>query len=72
KDHPFTTASQIGNVSPFLQDLYARTLIRNLVDVRSSYFHVRSSADAGGTVRTIDAIGIRVANEIQWRFWRIE
>jgi general secretion pathway protein K len=72
KDHPFTTPSQIGNVSPFLQDLYARTLIRNLVDVKSTYFHVRSSADAGGTVRTIDAIGIRVANEIQWRFWRIE
>ena len=72
QDHPFTTASQIGNVSPFLRDLYARTLIRNLVDVRSTYFHVRSSADAGGTVRTIDAIGIREGNEIQWRFWRIE
>ena len=72
KDHPFTTASQIGNVSPFLQDLYARTLIRNLVDVKSTYFHVRSSADAGGTVRTIDSIGIREGNEIQWRFWRIE
>jgi len=72
KDHPFTTASQIGNVSPFLRDLYARTLIRNLADVRSTYFHVRSSGDVGGTVRTIDAIGIRVGNEIQWRFWRIE
>ena len=72
KDHPFTTASQIGNVSPFLRDLYARTLIRNLVDVRSTYFHVRSSGDVGGTVRTIDALGIRVGNEIQWRFWRIE
>ncbi|MBP2677687.1 MAG: type secretion system minor pseudopilin GspK, partial [Deltaproteobacteria bacterium] len=72
KDHPFTSASQIGNVSPFLRDLYARTLIRNLVDVRSTYFHVRSSGDAGGTVRTIDAIGIREGNEIQWRFWRIE
>jgi general secretion pathway protein K len=72
EDHPFTTASQIGNVSPFLLDLYARTLIRNLVDVRSTYFHVRSSGDVGGTVRTIDAIGIRVGNEIQWRFWRIE
>jgi len=71
-DHPFTTASQIGNVSPFLQDLYARTLIRNMVDVRSTYFHVRSSGDVGGTVRTIDAIGIRAANEVQWRFWRIE
>ena len=72
KDHPFTTASQIGNVSPFLRDLFARTLIRNLVDIRSTYFHVRSSGDVGGTVRTIDAIGIRVGNEVQWRFWRIE
>ena len=72
QDHPFTTASQIGNVSPFLRDLYARTLIRNIVDVRSTYFHVRSSGDVGGTVRTIDAIGMRVGNEIQWRFWRIE
>jgi len=72
QDHPFTTASQIGNVSPFLRDLYARTLIRNMVDVRSTYFHARSSGDVGGTVRTIDAIGMRVGNEIQWRFWRIE
>ena len=72
KDHPFTAASQIGNVSPFLRDLYARTLIRNLVDVKSTYFHVRSSGDVGGTVRTIDAIGIRSGNEVQWRFWRIE
>ena len=29
-DHPFTAASQIGNVSPFLRDLYARTLIREI------------------------------------------
>jgi general secretion pathway protein K len=72
KDHPFTAASQIGNVSPFLGELYARTLIRNIVDVRSTYFHVRSSGDVGGTVRTIDAIGIRLGNEIQWRFWRLE
>ena len=72
KDHSFTTPSQLGNVSPFLRDLFAKTLINKLVDVRSTYFHVRSSGDVGGTVRTIDAIGIRVGNEIQWRFWRIE
>ncbi|HQT96555.1 MAG: hypothetical protein B7Z62_02285 [Deltaproteobacteria bacterium 37-65-8] len=71
-DHPFTAASQIGNVSPFLRDLFSHTLINTIVDVRSTYFHVRSSGDVGGTVRTIDAIGIRVGNEIQWRFWRIE
>ena len=72
KDHPFTNASQIGNVSPFLRDLFARTLIRNMVGIQSTYFHVRSSGNVGGTVRTIDAIGIRVGNEVQWRFWRIE
>ncbi len=72
KDHPFTAVSQIGNVSPFLRDLFSRTLIHTMVDVRSTYFHVRSSGEIGGTVRTIDAIGIRVGNEIQWRFWRIE
>ncbi len=72
KDNPFTSASQIGNVSTSLADLYSRTSIRNLVDVRSTYFHVRSSGDVGGTVRTIDAIGIRAGNEVQWRFWRIE
>jgi general secretion pathway protein K len=72
KDQPFTDTSQIGNVSPVLRDLYARTLIRSIVDVRSTYFHVRSSGDVGGTVRTIDAICIRMGNEVQWRFWRIE
>jgi general secretion pathway protein K len=72
QDHPFTTASQFGNVSPFLRDLYARSMIKNLVGIQSTYFHVRSSGDVGGTVRTIDAIGIRTGNEIQWFFWRIE
>ncbi|MHB1012945.1 MAG: hypothetical protein ACYC37_08610, partial [Desulfobacteria bacterium] len=71
-DHPFTAASQIGNVSPFLRDLFSHTLINTIVDVQSTYFHVRSSGDVGGTVRTIDAIGIRVGTEVQWRFWRIE
>ncbi|MGZ8460845.1 MAG: general secretion pathway protein GspK, partial [Candidatus Deferrimicrobiaceae bacterium] len=72
KDHPFTKAVEIGNVSPLLRDLYTRTLFKDLVDVRSTYFHVRSSGDVGGTVRTIDAIGFRAGNEIQWRFWRLE
>jgi general secretion pathway protein K len=73
KDHPFTDKSQIGNISPVLRDLYKSSfLFQNLLSVQSTYFHVRSSGDVGGTVRTIDAIGIRVGNEIQWRFWRIE
>jgi general secretion pathway protein K len=73
KDHPFTEKSQIGNVAPLLRDLYkSSTPFQNLLGVQSTYFHVRSSGDVGGTVRTIDAIGIREGNEIQWRFWRIE
>jgi len=72
KDHPFTKPEEIGNVSPFLRDLYSRTRFRELVDVRSTFFHVRSSGEVGGTVRTVDAIGARVGNEIQWRFWRLE
>jgi len=42
------------------------------VDVKSTYCHVRWGGGVGGTVRTIDAIGIRTGNEVQWRFWRIE
>jgi len=73
KDHPFTKASEIGNVSPLLRDLYTRSApFQQLVGVQSTYFHVRSSGNVGGTVRTIDAIGIRGANEVQWRFWRLE
>jgi len=72
KDRPFTKADDIGNVSPLLRDLYTRTLFKELVDVRSTYFHVRSAGDVGGTVRTIDAVGLRTGNEIQWRFWRLE
>lgn len=72
KDHPFTKPEEIGNVSPFLRDLYSRTRFRELVDVRSTFFHVRSSGEAGGTVRTVDAIGARAGNEIQWRSWRLE
>ena len=72
QDHPFTDPRQLANVSPYLGTLYTKTLMKSLIDVRSSYFHVRSSGEVGGTFRTIDAIGIRLQNEIQWRFWRIE
>jgi len=72
QDHPFTTASQIGNVSPFLRDLYARTLIRNMVDVPIDVLSTRARPGTSGDRPTIDAIGMRVGNEIQWRFWRIE
>jgi len=72
KEHPFTKPDEIGNVSPFLRELYRRTRVRDLVDVRSTAFHVRSTGEFGDTSRTVDAVGIRSGNEIQWRFWRLE
>lgn len=72
KEHPFQKIEEIGNVSPFLQDLYKRTRFRDLVTVQGTAFHVRSSGDLAGTVRTIDAVGTRAGNDIQWRYWRLE
>jgi len=72
RDHPFTKPEDIGNVTPSLGNLYRTTRLRDLVDVRSTAFHIRSTGDFGGTARTIDAIGIRSGNDIQWRFWRLE
>jgi general secretion pathway protein K len=72
QEHPFTNPKDIVNVSPFLRNLYDRTRIRDLVDVRSTAFHVRSTGEFGNTARTVDAIGIRSGNDIQWRFWRLE
>ena len=71
-EHPFTNPKDIVNVSPSLRNLYDRTRIRDLVDVRSTAFHVRSTGEFGNTARTVDAIGIRAGNDIQWRFWRLE
>jgi len=71
-EHPFHKIEEIGNVSPFLQDLYKRTRFRDLVTVQGTAFHTRSSGELAGTVRTIDAVGIRAGNDIQWRYWRLE
>ena len=72
KEHPFRKIEEGGDVSPFLQDLYKRTRFRDLVTVQGTAFHVRSSGELAGTVRTIDAIGVRAGNDIQWRYWRLE
>ncbi len=72
RDHPFRSVSDIKNVSPFFADLYGKTLLQNYIDVRSTVFHVRSIGTVAGTARTVDAIGLRSGNEIQWRFWRLE
>jgi len=71
-EHPFRRPEDIGNVSPFFQDLYKKTRLRDLIDVKSEQFHVRSTGEVGDTIRTVDAIGRRVGNEVQWRFWRLE
>jgi general secretion pathway protein K len=72
KDKPFRNAREIGNVSPFLKDLYDRTRFRDLIDVNGTAFHVHSTGNVSGTYRTVDAVGMRSGNDIQWRFRRLE
>jgi general secretion pathway protein K len=72
KTTAFQSAKDIGNVSPFLKDLYDRTRFRDLIDVKGTAFHVRSTGTVSGTYRTVDAVGTRSGNDIQWRYWRLE
>lgn len=71
-DTPFRQIDEIGNVSPFLLDLYRRTRFRDLLEVKGTAFRVESTGSVAGTVRTIEAVGTRTGNAIQWRSWRIE
>lgn len=72
KETPFQKTKDIGSVNPMLRDLYDKTRFRDLIDIKSTVFHVRSMGDFGGTVRTVDAVGVRAGNDIQWRYWRLE
>ncbi|HSL98785.1 MAG TPA: type II secretion system minor pseudopilin GspK [Candidatus Limnocylindria bacterium] len=72
KEKPFQKIEEIRNVSPFLSDLYQKTRFRDLLEVRGTAFHVRSAGEVAGTVRTIDAVGIRTGKTIHWRYWRVE
>jgi general secretion pathway protein K len=74
KANPFRTTQAIGNVSPMLGDLYRSSAPwRELIDIKSTAFHVRSTGTLSNTYRTIDAVGIRSSgSDIQWRFWRLE
>jgi len=56
----------------FLSDLFKKTRIRDLMDIRGTAFHVRSTGEVAGTIRTIDSVGIRSGKTIQWRYWRVE
>ncbi len=72
KTTPFQSAKDIGNVSPFLKDLYDKSRLRDLIDVKGTAFRVRSTGTVGGTFRTVDAVGARSGNDVQWRSWRLE
>jgi general secretion pathway protein K len=72
KANPFKDARDIRNVSPALTDLYDKTRFRDLIDIRGTAFHVRSTGDVSGILRTVDAVGMRTVNDIQWRYWRLE
>jgi type II secretory pathway component PulK len=72
REQPFERLTDIKKVSPFFENLYSKTVFSTLVDVKSTYFHVRSTGNVGGTVRTIDAIGLRSGNDVKWQFWRLE
>ena len=74
REHAFQRMSDIGNVSPFLKNLYSQqsAFFSDFIDVKSTVFHVRSSGDVGGTIRTIDAIGTRSGNDVKWTFRRLE
>ncbi len=71
-EHPFQKPAEIGNVSPFFKNLYSKTMFSALADVRSTHFHVRSTGNVAGTIRMIDAIGLRSGNDVKWQFWRLE
>jgi general secretion pathway protein K len=72
KDKAFAKTREIGNVSPFLKDLYDKTRFRDLIGVTGTAFHVRSTGNVSGTYRTVAAVGLRTGNDIQWRYWRLE
>ncbi|NNG46820.1 MAG: type II secretion system minor pseudopilin GspK, partial [Deltaproteobacteria bacterium] len=58
KDTPFQKIEEIKNVSPFLSDLY-KTVMQDLLEVRGTAFHIRSTGEFAGTARVIDSVGIR-------------
>jgi len=72
KNSPFQRIEDIEKVSPRLKDLFRRTRLRDLIDVRGTAWHVRSAGRVGDTVRIVDAVAARTGNDIQWRRWRVE
>jgi general secretion pathway protein K len=74
KEKPFRKIDDIRNVKESLYEILIHQSVqrRQLLSVRSAAFHIRSSGEVGSTIRTIDSVGIRTGNSIQWRYWRVE
>jgi general secretion pathway protein K len=74
KEKPFKKIDDIRNVKESLYEIliHQSAQRRDLLSVRSTAFHIRSSGEVGGTIRTIDSVGIRTGKSIHWRYWRVE
>jgi general secretion pathway protein K len=73
QEQPFQKVIDIEKVSPALGNLFRQqAFIQGLLTVESRNFHVRSTGDVGGTIRTIDTIGTRSGNDVKWLVWRLE
>jgi hypothetical protein len=57
---------------PRLEGPLQQDEVPDLIDVKGTAFRVRSTGNVSGTYRTIDAVGLRFGNDIQWRYWRLE
>lgn len=79
KDSPFRNRERsalnadMEKASPALGSLFSRTsLIAAMLDTKSVTFRVRSEGEVNGIRRTLEAVGTRVGNAIQWRYRRLE
>lgn len=78
RDTPFRLGDESSlkadaeKASPALGNLFHNTRVVNLLDVRSSTFLVQSEGDVNGIRRTLEAIGTRTGNAIQWRYLRLQ
>ncbi len=71
--NPFKAVSEFKNVGTLQIQVYnSDARFQNALAVASTTFHVRSTGLVSGTARTIDALGEKAGNDIQWRFWRLE
>ncbi len=77
RETPFRDRTKLNDdmekASPALGTLFKTTTqIAAMLDVKSTTFKVRSEGEVNGIRRTLEAIGTRSGNEIQWRERRFE